>query len=774
MSTPESKPATSNNFLRTLIAGHLQDGTHTRVATRFPPEPNGYLHIGHAKSIWLNFSLAAEFGGQCHLRMDDTNPITEDIEYVESIKADVRWLGFDWGPHLYFAADYFEQLYLWAEDLIRDGHAYVDSQSLEDIRRTRGSLSEPGTPSPDRDRGVEENLDLFRRMRAGEFADGTCVLRARIDMAHPNMIMRDPLLYRIRHAHHHRTGDAWCIYPMYDYAHCLEDAIEGITHSICTLEFENNREVYDWLIDHVRVPARPKQYEFARLALDYTITSKRKLLLLVKQGRVNGWDDPRMPTLAGLRRRGYTPSSIRSFCELIGVTKTNSRVDIGKLEYAIRADLSPEVPRVMAVSRPLKVVITSWPAGEVEWLDAPLYPHDVPKEGTRPVPFSGEILIEADDFREEAPAGWHRLAPGAEVRLRYGYVIRCTEVIKDAEGQVVALHCTHDPASRGGAAPEGRKVKGTLHWVSAPHAVPAEFRLYDRLFSHPSPDGDDWEALLNPNSLEVTQGYVEPFLAADVPGTRYQFERLGYFISDALDSGPGHLVFNRIVTLRDAWARAEERDRGDESTVEAPSVVAAKKPDTRPAKLGRTEIRQKIRAAQPELAARYDRYQAELGLQEEDADVLTGDLALAEFFEATLAAGAATAPAARWVINEVLREVKDRALADLPFGPAALATLVGLVEQGTLSATAGKEIFAELAERGGDPQVLAQSRLQVTDPAAIAAAVDAVIAAHPQQVARYQGGNPGLLGFLVGQVMKATGGRADPGATKALLVERLG
>jgi glutaminyl-tRNA synthetase len=781
MSTPESKPATSNNFLRTLIASHLQDGTHTQVVTRFPPEPNGYLHIGHAKSICLNFGLAQEFKGRCHLRMDDTNPVAEDIEYVESIAHDVRWLGFDWGAHLYYAADYFEQMYTWACELIRAGKAYVDSQTLEEIRKHRGSLSEPGVNSRFRDRSVEENLNLFERMRAGEFADGTHVLRAKIDMAHPNMIMRDPLLYRIRHAHHHRTGDAWCIYPMYDYAHPLEDAIEGITHSICTLEFENNREIYDWLMANVPgvgvrpstpgAPPLPKQYEFARLALDYTLMSKRKLLKLVQSGTVRGWDDPRMPTIAGLRRRGFTPSSIRSFCELIGVTKANSRVDYGKLEFAIRTDLSPEVPRVMAVSRPLKVVVTSWPEGEVEWNEAPLYPHDVPKTGSRSLPFSREIFIESDDFREVPPPGWHRLTLGSEVRLRYGYVIRCTEVVRDDAGEVVALKATHDPTTRGGASPADRKVKGTIHWVSATHAVPAELRLYDHLFLTPTPDGDDWEEQINPNSLVVTRGYVEPMLVDDPAGTRYQFERLGYFISDP-DSTASGLVFNRIATLRDGFAKAEKGDDSELSVVAPGKKPAAARPDTRPAKLSKTEIRQKIRAGNTDLATRYARYQADLGLSEEDADVLTGSVELADFFEET-AARTEVAAAARWVINEVLRVVKDQPLAALPFGPAELATLVEWVEQGRISATAGKEVFAELVEKGGDPAELAQGREQIGDLGALGTAIDGVIQAFPEQVARYKGGNQGLLGFLMGQVMKATGGRAEPAIAKALLVEKL-
>ena len=776
--TTEAVEARSN-FLSSMIQTHLEEGRHQTVVTRFPPEPNGYLHIGHAKSICLNFGLAARFGGRCHLRFDDTNPVAEDVEYVESIQNDVRWLGFDWGEHLYFASDYFEQMYAWAEDLIRGGKAYVDSQSIDEIRAGRGSLTEAGTASPFRDRGVEENLDLFRRMRAGEFGDGTHVLRAKIDMGNPNMLMRDPLLYRIRHAHHHRTGDAWCIYPMYDYAHCLEDAIEHITHSICTLEFENNRELYDWLMDNVDVPAQPRQYEFARLALSYTMMSKRKLLKLVKQGTVSGWDDPRMPTLAGLRRRGYPASAIRAFCDLIGVSKANSRVDFAKLEYAVRTDLNPEVPRVMAIVDPLKVVITNYPEGsddlgQVEQLDAALYPHDVPKEGSRAVPFAREIYIERDDFMRDPPKAYRRMAPGREIRLRYAYFVTCNSVIEDADGNVIEVHCTYDPATRGGAAPDGRKVKGTIHWVAAPTALPAEFRVYDQLFAVEVPD-DDFEQQLNPASLSVQHGVVEPSVASDAPGTRYQFERTGYFISDTVDSKPGALVFNRIVALRDSWAKQTEAKAAPELTdVTAPSPPP-KAPDTRPKKLSKTEIRTRIRADDPDLAARYARYQAELGLEEGDADLLSGSTALAEFFEAALAAYDAVDAVTRWIVNEVMRVSEDGDVAALPFGGAAVARVAQLVDEGRLSATAGKEVITILAEQGGDPDAIveAQGLEQVSDEAALAKAVDAVLAANAGQVARFRDGNPQLLGFFIGNVMKETGGKADPKLTRALLQARL-
>ena len=559
---PDAARPQGRDFIRTMVEQDQRTGKYGgRVETRFPPEPNGYLHIGHAKSCCLNFGLAREYAGVCHLRFDDTNPETEDMKYVESIQEDVRWLGFDWQEHLYFASDYFEQLYDFAEKLIRDGNAYVDSLSEDEIRRYRGTITEPGQPSPYRDRPVEENLELFRRMRAGEFGNGEHVLRGKIDMAHHNMLMRDPILYRIRHASHYRSGDAWCLYPLYDFTHCLSDAIENITHSICTLEFKDNNELYEWVLDAAGFPKpRTQQTEFARLNLDYTVLSKRKLIQLVRQGYVSGWDDPRMPTIAGLRRRGVTPEAIRKFCELVGVAKTDSRVDIEKLEYCVRDDLNTRAPRVLCVLRPLTVVITNYPEGQVEELDAPYWPHDVPKQGSRTLPFSRTLYIERDDFMEDPPKKFFRLAPGREVRLRYGYFITCTDVVKDAAGEIVELRCTYDPATRGGDAPDGRKVKGTIHWVSAEHSLPCEVRLYDRLFRTPDPDdveeGSDFTANLNPESLVVLRdSRIERSVAADPPGSRYQFERQGYFVSDAVESREGALVFNRTVTLRDSWAK---------------------------------------------------------------------------------------------------------------------------------------------------------------------------------------------------------------------------
>ena len=548
------------DFIRAIVADDLKSGRHGgRVATRFPPEPNGYLHIGHAKSICLNFGVAAEFGGTCNLRYDDTNPTKEDVEYVQSIEEDVRWLGFTWAGEPRYASDYFEILYGYAVHLIRTGFAYVDSQSAEEMRERRGTLTEPGSNSPYRDRPMKENLDLFARMRAGEFDDGAHVLRARIDMASPNINMRDPVLYRIRRAHHHRTGDDWCIYPMYDFAHPPSDAIEHITHSLCTLEFEDHRPLYDWLIEHLPVPSQPRQIEFARLNLTYTVMSKRKLLQLVEEGHVSGWDDPRMPTIVGMRRRGFTPAAIRTFCDRIGVAKRENIVDVALLEHAVREDLNRTAPRVMGVLNPLRVVIENYPEGQSEEFEVGNNPED-PAAGVRRVPFSRVLFIERDDFREDPPKKFFRLAPGREVRLRGAYFITCRDVVKDASGEIAALRCTYDPATRGGDASDGRKVKATLHWVSAAHAVDVEVRQYDRLFKSETPDaGGSFLDDLNPASLDVLkEAKLEPSVAGVAAGTRYQFERLGYFCVDP-DSAPGRLVFNRTVTLKDAWAKIEQR-----------------------------------------------------------------------------------------------------------------------------------------------------------------------------------------------------------------------
>jgi len=549
------------DFIREIVKQDLRTGKHTSVVSRFPPEPNGHLHIGHAKSICLNFGVAREFGGRCHLRFDDTNPAKEELEYIESIQEDVRWLGFDWGEHLYFASDYFEQLYEWAVHLIETGRAYVDDLSADEIRAHRGTLTEPGTESPHRGRSAEENLDLFGRMRAGEFPDGTRVLRARIDMAAGNINLRDPVLYRIVHATHPRTGDTWCVYPTYDFAHGQSDAIEQITHSLCSLEFEDHRPLYDWLIENLPVPSRPRQIEFARLNLSYTVLSKRKLMRLVQEGHVSGWDDPRLPTLSGLRRRGYPPEAIRAFAERIGVAKRESQVEMALLEHSVRERLNLTAQRRMAVLRPLKIVLEGYPEGQVEELEAINNPED-PTAGTRKVPFSRELYIEREDFMETPPKKFFRLAPGREVRLRYAYLVTCREVVKDASGQVVKLRCTYDPASRGGNAPDGRRVKATLHWVSAAHALPAEVRLYDSLFTRPDPGAEgDFLDDLAPDSLEaLRECRLEPSLAQLAPGETVQFERQGYFCADP-DSTAEAPVFNRTVTLRDTWARIQAQGK---------------------------------------------------------------------------------------------------------------------------------------------------------------------------------------------------------------------
>jgi glutaminyl-tRNA synthetase len=552
-STPQ--PAASN-FIRSIIDADLASGKHRSIVTRFPPEPNGYLHVGHAKSICLNFGLALDYQGKCNLRFDDTNPEKENDEYALAIQDDVRWLGFQWDGEVRWASDYFEALYEFAVELINKGLAYVDDLTPEQMREYRGTLTEAGRNSPHRDRAVNENLDLFARMRAGEFADGSRVLRARIDMSSGNINLRDPVIYRIRRAHHLRTGDKWCIYPMYDYTHCISDALEGITHSLCTLEFEDHRPLYDWVLDNITVPCHPRQYEFSRLELHYTITSKRKLLQLVTEGHVSGWDDPRMPTIIGMRRRGYTPEGIREFARLIGISKSNNTVDMAVLESAIRDDLEAKAARVMAVVKPLKVVITNFVDGQTESREAGFHPQH-PEFGSRTVPFGREIWIEADDFSVAPPPGWQRLTVGGEVRLRYSYVMRCDEAVRDAAGNVVELRCSIDPDTLG-KNPAGRKVKGVIHWLSCAHALAAEFRLYDRLFTVPEPDADrdvDFCTYLNPASLTTAQGWVESCVKNAAPETRYQFERLGYFCADRHDHRPGNPVFNRTVTLKDSWAK---------------------------------------------------------------------------------------------------------------------------------------------------------------------------------------------------------------------------
>ena len=765
----EAPASSPRDFVRSIVAEDVRAGRYDTVVTRFPPEPNGYLHIGHAKSIGLNFGIAAETGGRCHLRFDDTNPETEDEHYVQSIIDVVKWLGYDWGEHLYFAADYFEDMYRYAEFLIQQDRAYVDSSTEEEIRDARGTVTEPGRPTVYRDRTVEENLNLLRRMRAGEFGDGEHVLRARIDLAAPNMLLRDPVLYRIRHAHHYRTGDAWCIYPLYDYAHPLEDAIEGITHSFCTLEFDNNRAVYDWVVEgwqdfersRGRVPARPHQYEFARGNLEYTVVSKRKLLELVKGGYVNGWDDPRMPTLAGLRRRGVTPEAIRSFWERMGVGKTENRIDISALEFAIRDDLNPRVPRVLCVLRPLRVTITNYPDGETEQLEAPFYPHDVPREGARSLPFGRELFIERDDFMEDPPSGFFRLAPGREVRLRYAYMITCDEVVRAENGEITELRCTYDPATRGGNAPDGRTVRGTIHWVSAEHSLPCEVRLYDRLFAVPNPDEgeEDFKAYLNPDSLTVLTGArIEPSVRDDPAGSRYQFERQGYFCSDPVDSSARALVFNRTVTLRDTWAKRAQPTPAEPKAASRPAAGA------------------NAAAAAPELSEEALRYQREFAIAPHEANVLARSAGIAGLFTATVGLGTSPKTVAAWIANDLVSELKTNGINEIAFDPVDLHALLELVENGTLSRGAGRTVLAEMVSTGGSPAEIVERRglRQVSEPDALLPIVDQVIAANTGKAEEYRNGKSGLLGFFIGQAMARTGGKANPEVLRNLVQQRLG
>jgi glutaminyl-tRNA synthetase len=767
----------SMDFIREIVARDIESGRyHGRVVTRFPPEPNGYLHIGHAKSIALNFGIAEDFGGVCHLRFDDTNPETEDMEYVESIMRDVRWLGYNWQDKLFFASDYYEQFYQFAEQLILEGKAYVDSLDEEGIRQYRGTVTEPGRPSPSRDRSIEENLDIFRRMRAGEFPDGAHVLRAKGDLSAANMKMRDPLLYRIRHATHYRTGDDWCIYPMYDYAHPISDAIEGVTHSICTLEFENNRAIYDWTLDNLYEEPRPHQYEFARLNLDYTVMSKRKLLQLVEENYVSGWDDPRMPTIAGLRRRGYTPEGIRLFCKRIGVDKTNSRVQIEVLENAIRDDLNARAPRVMAVLRPLKVTLTNYPVDRSEWLEADYWPRDIDKSGSRQVPLARELYIERSDFSQNPPEGWTRLAPGGEVRLRHAYFIRCDEVVTDpASGEVAELRCSYAPDSLGKPATAERRRSTAIQWVAAAHAVPVEVRLYDRLFTVANPDeveeGKTFKDYLNPKSIDVIDtAWVEPSLAQAEVGSRYQFVRHGYFNVDS-DSTAQKLVFNRIVDLPDAFTAklagvVKGREARQETEKQPPAEVVVG---------SISEERARARAADAWLAEKYASFIATLGLTPEQADPITGSREVVAFFEAALTTGANARTIANWINNEVLRLFRDRRNGDLPFSAADLGELAKLIDSGAVTTAAAKTIYAEMVAGNGSPQQIVH-RLgldQTLSESELTALVQQVLAKLPDKVAEYRSGKVSLLGMFTGQVIRATGGKADPRQVQKLFKQQL-
>jgi glutaminyl-tRNA synthetase len=740
-----------NDFIRDIIDDDLAAHRHTKVATRFPPEPNGYLHVGHAKSICLNFGIARDYQGTCNLRYDDTNPTKEDVEYVESIERDVRWLGFEPTAVLY-SADYFPKMYELAERLVTEGKAYVDDLDEDQIKEYRGTLSEPGRPSPHRDRSVAENLDLLRRMKAGEFPDGSRVLRAKIDMASANMKMRDPLLYRIRHAHHHRTGDAWCIYPMYDWAHPIEDAIEGITHSICTLEFENNRELYDWVLDNTGPwSPRPHQYEFARLALEYTVMSKRKLLSLVKDKHVRGWDDPRMPTISGMRRRGYSPEALRAFADMIGVAKANSMVDIGKLEYCVRDDLNQNAPRVLGVLRPVEVEVTG--GVDSRTVDAPYFPPDVGKPGSRPLPVSARIYIDREDWSDDPPADFKRLASGRTVRLRHGYAITADEVVaRDAAGNVTKLRAH---------VVEGGKGLAVIHWVDAATSVPAEVRLYGRLFkvAQPEEGGGDFLEHLDPASLEVIEGArVEQSLAKAEVGSRWQLERVGYFRVDE-DTKPGLLVLNRISTLREVVVQREAPPEKSEKKENA-------KAKTRPKSKSPAEYREEARHRDPFLQESFAAAKT-AGLPDDQADLLSGDLPTARLFRNVVPAVPA-ALAAKWIINELPRALGGREVDVVD--PGQFIELMKLLNDSQLTPAVAKTALAEMITSG---KRVSELTISPAKPVDLGPVVDAVIAANPDKAAQYKAGKTGLLGFFVGQVMKTSPG-ADAAAVNRAVRDRLG
>ena len=743
----------SKDFLRTIVEEDLKSGKYKEVITRFPPEPNGFPHIGHAKSIAINFGIAHDYHGRCNLRMDDTNPTTEDTQYVEALKDAVAWLGFKWDGNVRYTSDYFPKLYAYAIELIKMGKAYVDSVDEEQMRMLRGTVTQAGKRSKYADRSVEENLDLFERMKKGEFEEGTHVLRAKIDMSAANMKMRDPLLYRIKHAHHFRAGDAWCVYPMYDFAHCLSDYIEGVSHSICTLEFENNRDIYNWVLDTLALsPPRPYQHEFARLNINYTVMSKRKLLELVEAGKVSGWDDPRLPTIAGYKRRGYTPKSILNFCDSIGIAKANSVVDVAQLEFAIRDDLNTKVPRVLAVLDPLKVTIENYEG--TEEIDAPYYPHDIPKEGSRRIPFSKEIYIERDDFMQNPPKGYYRLTPEQSVRLRHAYIITCKEVIKDAEGKVIEIKATYHPDSKSGEDSSGIKVKSAIQWVDAKEAKQIEVRLYDRLFKDESPQGVED---INPESLKVIKNaLIEPAVITHKPDERFQFERVGYFYTDPVDYTDAKPVFNKIVGLKDSWAKKEKK---------ITSKPQAKKEQIDGEVVPMNEVQK----------ARFEKYANELKLNPEVANTLARDEKLSSFYENALLVNHSPVTTANIVANDVARELKETTIDALGFDAKQIAQLVKMVDEGTISSKIAKQLFEEMVKSGEDPEKIVEAKglVQISDPAKIAPLIDEVIANNPDNVAKFKGGNTKLLGFFVGQVLKATGGKANPKVVNELVAKKL-
>lgn len=758
----------SPNFITEIIDDDLNSGKHSQVVTRFPPEPNGYAHIGHTYASFVDYGIARDYGGRFHLRMDDTNPEGERMEYADALIEDLRWLGWDWGEHLYFASDYYDQLFELAVRLIKDDKAYVDSLSEDDISEYRGSVTEAGKNSPYRERSVEENLDLFERMRAGEFKEGEHILRAKIDMSSANMKLRDPILYRILYQDHYRSGDKWCIYPMYDFAHPLSDAIEGITHSLCSSEFIENRAIYNWLVDNLFDEPRPRQYEFGRRGLEYTITSKRKLIQLVEGKHVNGWDDPRMPTLAGLRRRGVRPEAIRDFASRIGTSRTNRTVDIALLEYAIRDDLNHHAPRVMGILDPLKLSITNYPEAKEETLDAPYWPADVNKPqadspNSRALPFSRELYIEQEDFAEIPPKGFKRLSKGEHVRLRHAYVIRCDDVVKDKTGKVTEVKCSYYPESLDSSV-EGIKIKGAIHWLNAKHALKTELRLYERLFSVANPDSGEETFLnyLNPNSLDIKQGFVEPSIKNNPNDIRYQFERQGYFWLDSKDSSDDKLIFNRIISLKDSWAKAK------------PKPQASKNPEKVAAQVG--EALDPVLSFNDEQKQKLKQLKDVFGLAHDDAVILAENLDLASYFEhAVLAHPANPQGLAQWVINELRRELSNDNPENSKVSAEQLAELVLLIDDNVINNRIAKDVFAEMIETGKNAKSIVKEKglEQVTDTSTLEPSIEKVIAHNPDKVAAYKAGKTGLIGFFMGQVMKETHGKANPQLVKSLLEEKL-
>ena len=748
----------SKDFLRVKVEEDLKSGKYKQIVTRFPPEPNGFPHIGHAKSICINFGIARDYNGHCNLRMDDTDPTKEDTKYVEALKDAVQWLGFDWGDDLYYTSDYFQKLYNYAIELIKMGKAYVDSLNEDEIREFRGTVKEPGKRSKYANRSIEENLDLFEKMKKGEFKDGEHVLRAKIDMSASNMKMRDPLLYRIRHAHHYRAKDEWSIYPMYDFAHCLSDYIEGVTHSICTLEFENNRDIYNWVLDTLNLtPPRPYQHEFARLGINYTVMSKRKLLQLVEENYVNGWDDPRMPTIAGYKRRGYTPESIINFCDQIGIAKANSMVDVSLLEFCIRDDLNTKVPRVMCVLDPIKVIIENYEGDEE--IEASYYPHDVPKEGSRKIPFSKEIFINRDDFSENPIKGYNRLTLDQSVRLRHAYIITCKEIVKDSSGNIVEIIAEYNKNSKSGNDTSGIKVKSAIQWVEAKTAKKIEVRLYDRLFKNETPQGIED---LNPDSLEIIKdALIEPAVINEKADVRFQFEREGYFYADPIDYSDENPVFNKVVGLKDSWAKKSTNDNKKEP---------AKKQETK------KEIIHGEAAQMTETQkALFDKYANDLKLNKEVSNILARDEELSSFYEDALKNLNSPISLANIIANDVAKELKEKTKDQIKFDASQIAQLVKMIDEESISSKIAKQVFEEMTKTGDNPQKIVEDKglVQISDPETILPIINEIIEKNPENVEKYRAGNQKLFGFFIGQVIKATNGKANPKVVNELVLKQL-